>query len=123
MTDTYVECLVKTKARPVMTFLKYLTITLAALIGVVSLFILGNFIGFLLAFILGVVAYFISINSEIEYEYLYLDKEISVDKIMSQTRRKKVATYEVDKMQIFAPINSYKLDEYKNEISNKVKII
>ncbi len=62
----------------------------------------------------GVGAYFVTMNSSIEYEYLYLDKEITVDKIMNKTKRKKVAVYELDKIEIMAPIKSYHLDDYKN---------
>ena len=49
-----------------------------------------------------------------EYEYLYLDKEITVDRVFHKSRRKRFATYEVDKIEIMAPIKSYHLDGYKN---------
>ena len=52
--------------------------------------------------------------TDIEYEYLYLDKEISVDKIMAKTRRKKVTTIDVNKIEIMAPEKSYQLDSYRN---------
>jgi hypothetical protein len=52
--------------------------------------------------------------TDVEYEYLYLDKEITVDKIMAKTRRKKVATLDVNKVEIMAPVKSYQLDNYRN---------
>ena len=75
--------------------------------------LLGTFAAMIIGIVCGVGAYFVSQQADIEYEYLYIDKEISIDKIMGQSRRKRVATYEVDRMEILAPMNSYHLDEYR----------
>lgn len=64
--------------------------------------------------VLGVLDYFVFQLTDIEYEYLYLDKEISVDKIMAKTRRKKLTTISVDKIEIMAPEKSHQLDSYRN---------
>ena len=50
----------------------------------------------------------------LEYEYLYLDKEITIDKVMAKSKRKKVAKYEVERMEILAPIKSWHMDGFKN---------
>ncbi len=111
MNETYVECLVKRKTPIYMVFLKILSMVLAAC------FVLVGFV-FLPALIIGVLigvgAYFLYLNADLEYEYLYVDKEISVDKVMAKTRRKRVATFDVGKMEIMAPIKSWHLDNYKN---------
>ena len=39
---------------------------------------------------------------------------------MAQTRRKKVATFEVERMEILAPIKSYRLDNYKNRTCKEI---
>ena len=113
MGDTYVECLVARKSSAVLTFLKFFLIMMTV---VFLLFGMGT--GYILALILAVVtgvgAYFATMNANIEYEYLYLDKEIGVDKVMAKSRRKKVGTYSVEKMEIFAPLNSHRLDSYRN---------
>lgn len=119
MNDTYVECLVSRETKGIMKFLKYLLIILAVLLFFGS-FLIGFAFGLILAIACGVGAYFLSIYSDVEFEYLYVDRQISVDKIYSKQKRKKVATYEVDKMEIFAPVFSYKLDDYKNR---DVKVI
>ena len=49
-----------------------------------------------------------------EFEYLYVDREISVDKIFNKTRRKRAEKFELDRIEIFAPINSWHLDGVKN---------
>ncbi len=111
MNETYVECLVKKKTPMYMAFLKILSMVLAVC------FVLVGFV-FIPALILGVVigvgAYFLYLNADLEYEYLYVDKEITVDKVMAKTKRKRVAVFDVGKMEILAPIKSWHLDNYKN---------
>ena len=41
-------------------------------------------------------------------------KELSVDKIMAKSKRKRVGTYSLDRMEVFAPVYSYHLDNFKN---------
>lgn len=69
---------------------------------------------FIAVIALGVFDYFIFQWTDIEFEYLYLDKEISVDKIMAKTRRKKLLTIDVNKIEIMAPEKSHQLDSYRN---------
>ena len=113
MNDTYVECLVKVEPKAYKKFFKYLLIILTAIIGLLSL-ATGILIGFILAIVLGVIAYFVSLNTDIEYEYLYVDRQITVDKIMLKSKRKRVGVYDVDKIEAMGPINSYQLDNFKN---------
>lgn len=113
MTETYVECLVARQTKPIMKFLKYLLITLAVLVGLFA-FMVGSTLLIIVAMGIGVGAYFVSTGSDIEFEYLYVDKQISVDKVFGKARRKTVAKYDVEKLEIMAPINSHQLDSYKN---------
>lgn len=112
MSETYVECLVKAKAKMGMKLLKYL------LIGLTVIFVLLALVGIILAIIPGVItgvgAYFVTLYSDLEYEYLYLDKELVIDKVLAKSKRKRVATYQVERMEILAPFHSYHLDNYKN---------
>lgn len=111
MTETYVECLVARKTKPIMNFLKFFLISLTVVIGLGSL-LFNLFFGFIIAIVLGVVAYYYSLNCDLEYEYLYVDKQISIDKVMAKTKRKAVAKYDVDKMEILAPLKSHELDKF-----------
>lgn len=112
MSETYVECLVKAKSKMGMKLLKYL------LIGLTVIFVLLALMGIILAIIpgaiTGVASYFVTLYSDLEYEYLYLDKELVIDKVMAKSKRKRVATYQVERMEILAPLHSYHLDSYKN---------
>lgn len=112
MSDTYVECLVKKKQSMIAKILKGLLFALTVVFGVATL--LFGFVPFVAAVICGVAAYLINYFTDIEYEYLYLDRELVVDKVMAKSRRKRVATYSVDRMEILAPVKSYHLDGYKN---------
>lgn len=112
MSESYVECLVKAKTSVMASLLKILLIAVA----VICFF--GVFLGISIAFIPMILAaagaYFVNLRSDLEYEYLYLDKELVVDKVMAKSRRKRVATYGLDRIEILAPIKSYRLDNYKN---------
>ncbi len=111
MSDTYVECLVKAKAPMWGRFLKILLILLTAVFAVAMLLMPY---AILLAVAAGVGAYFSGYLTDVEYEYLYLDKELVVDKVMAKSKRKRIATYTVDRIEILAPIKSYHLDNYRN---------
>lgn len=112
MSETYVECLVKAKQKTGMKLLKYLLIGLTVVFGLLAL--MGFVMALIAAVITGVGAYFVNLYSDLEYEYLYLDKELVIDKVMAKSKRKRVATYQLDRMEILAPIHSYQLDNYKN---------
>lgn len=111
MSDIYVECLISAKKS---TLAKVLTVVLIVLTVV---FVLAMFLApalMLLAVATGIGAYFVNLYSNVEYEYLYLDKELTVDRILAQSKRKRVASYSLDRMEIFAPIRSWHLDNFKN---------
>lgn len=115
MSDTYVECLVKAKTSMLGKFCKMILIMLSALC-VMAMFVIPPIMFFLLigAIATGAGAYFVNLFTDLEYEYLYLDKELVVDKVMAKSKRKRVATYQLDRMEILAPVRSYHLDNFKN---------
>ena len=120
MNETYVELLVKRKKSMLMALLKTLTTMLAVCFGIFG-FGFMNLPALLITVVMGVAAYFISMNAEIEYEYLYVDKELTVDKIMAKSKRKRVATYDMTKIEILAPERSHRLDSYRNNTRYKMK--
>lgn len=117
MNETYVEVLVKRKTPIIMSFLKILTIMIA-----VCFVLLGAVFGpaIIIGVVMGIAAYFIYLNADVEYEYLYVDRELTVDKIMAKSKRKRIASFDMGKMEVLAPINSHQLDSYKNR---KVKVV
>lgn len=111
MSETYVECLVARKPSTILSFLKILLIMLTVVFVLIGAIFLP---GLVVAAITGVGAYFATMNANVEYEYLYLDREVSVDKVMAKSRRKKAGSYSMEQMEIFAPLNSHRLDSYRN---------
>lgn len=112
MSDTYVELLIKKPELKTAAWLYKIIIGLGAV-----LFLLGFFMHFMysiagfLVLVAGVI-YYLMTSPCIEYEYLYLDKELFVDKIKNQSKRKKVAVYDITTMEVMAPKGSYRLDSY-----------
>ncbi len=117
MNETYVEWLVKKKTPAYMAFLKILTIMLAVCFIVVGFLFLP---ALLIGVVMAVAAYFVYLNADLEYEYLYVDKELTIDKVMAKSRRKRVAVFELDKMEIVAPVKSWHLDNFKNRSDKEV---
>ena len=106
--DTYKELLIKRKRSVIGTISKFILIIFAVLAIMYS-----PLLGLVIAAVLLAAAYFVNLNSDIEYEYLYVDKELSIDKIMAKSKRKKVATYDIEKVEIVATKGSHQLDSYE----------
>ncbi len=109
--ETYVECMVKRKPNSLLTVLKYVLGAVAVVSFVLGM---GSLIAIVITLAAGALAYFVHLNASLEYEYLYVDKQLTVDKILAKTRRKKVDTLDLNQMEILAPVKSWHLDEYKN---------
>ena len=94
MSETYVECLVKKKSNTGMVFLRMLTTIMAVAFILIGLIIWP---ALLIGVAMGVAAYFVYLNAD-----------------LAKSKRKKVAKYEVERMEILAPIKSWHMDGFKN---------
>lgn len=112
MSESYVECLIKHKTPTVKVFLRILFTVLTVLFAL--LIFMAGFLALIMAVVCGVLSYFMTLEGNVEYEYLYVDREISIDKISGQKRRKTIEKLNTEKIEILAPVNSWHLDEYKN---------
>ena len=110
MGDTYKEILVKRKKSIIYVIIKFVLIFIA-----IALILYPTLLGVLMAAIVLFVAYLVHLNSDIEFEYLYLEKELSIDRIMAKSKRTSVATYQLEKMEIIAVEGSHHLDSYKSK--------
>ncbi len=59
---------------------------------------------------MGVAAYFIWLECEVDYEYDYVEKELRISKIQRKSNRKELATYDLNQLEIMAPARSHELD-------------
>ena len=117
MSELYTEVMVPKKPSGKDQAIKFALIfftVLFALAGLVLMPIL--LIG---AVILGIVDYIFLPRLNVEFEYLYVNGELEVDRIFSKSRRKRAASYDLSSMEIMAPWNSHRLDSYKNNRSLK----
>lgn len=55
------------------------------------------------------------LESAVDFEYVYVDKELRIAKIMQKQRRKELAVYDLTQMEVLAPVGSYHLDGFKNK--------
>lgn len=112
MNETYYEILVPKKKS---TLCKVGQIVTAIMAGVFAFFfLLGMLWSILLAAACGVACYFLSLYGNVEYEYLYVDKELQIDRILAKNSRKRMETLDLNQMEILAPIRSHELDPYRN---------
>ena len=112
MNESYKELLVKREKGVKEALIRAACVALTVVAGLLTL-MTGKITFFIIVVVLGVLDYFVFQWTDIEFEYLYLDKEISVDKIMAKTRRKKLLTIDVNKIEIMAPEKSHQLDSYR----------
>ena len=87
MSDLYSECLVKKEPTSKDAAVKYGLIALIVLFVAAGLFLLPILL--IGAVALGVAAYFIIPGTDLEYEYLFVNGELDIDKIMAKSKRRK----------------------------------
>lgn len=111
MNETYAEYLVKRKTPPyayvlnaVLGFITLISIFLALTTGVLAV---------ILMFVCGFVTYLSYRNTRIEYEYLFVTGQLSIDKILGKATRKKAFECSMEEIQIIAPSDSHVLNDYK----------
>ena len=119
MSESYVECLIKSKDNTTAKALRVLFIVLAV-VSVAAIFYFGQSLIFIATILFGVGAYIASRYVHVEYEYLYLDKELVIDRIYNQAKRKRIGTYSFDKVAVIAPVKSYHLANF-GKLSDKPK--
>ncbi len=118
MKESYVEYMVARKPHPLALLIKVFVYALVAVFLFLGFWLSGWLL--LVAIGLGIVAYIFLPELDLEFEYLYLDKEITIDKIIAKQRRKRVAVLDLNKMEFLAPYTSHELDSYKaRKVSEK----
>lgn len=117
MQNSYVEQIIKRKDP---------AYAMPAKVGAVVLCMLGFMIsmatwyGFVLLIAAAVLTYFVWLNMKVEYEYLYIDGDFSVDKILNKTKRKKVLESGKADLIMVAPKDS---SDAKDAIGQNVKVM
>ncbi|MCQ2518706.1 MAG: DUF6106 family protein [Lachnospiraceae bacterium] len=83
------------------------------LISVPVTFIFGPLV-LVATIVFGILSYVLFFRRmTVEYEYTYMDKELTIDRIYNQSSRKTVEVLDLNKMEVLARENSRFLDSYK----------
>lgn len=117
MSDLYTEVLVEKKFTGKDMAVKVILIFLTVLAAIAGILIHPVILIVALAF--GIADYFLIPRLNVEYEYLYVNGELDIDKVFSKQKRKKAGSYTLSKMEIMAPLNSHQLDSYRNNTNIK----
>lgn len=112
MNEAYYEILVARKKSSALKIAQLVAAFLAVFFAVIMF--LGMIWGIVPAAALAAASYLISLYNMVEYEYLYVDKELQIDRILAKSKRKRVETLDLNELVVLAPVRSHELDRYRN---------
>ena len=110
MGDFYTEQLVKRQKASSTTLIKAILIILTVLSVVLIFMIPFGIIGPVIMIALDV---FLFRSMDVEYEYLFVNGSLDIDKIMAKQKRKRVFEMNVRDMEVLAPTGSIELQQYQ----------
>lgn len=111
MNDSYAEWLIKRKV-PFYAYILNAVLSVITAISVILAFTTGV-LAVILMFACAGALYLSYRNTRLEFEYLYVDNQLSVDKILGRAARKKFFECNMEEIQIIAPSDSHVLNEYR----------
>lgn len=114
MKDVYVEWLVNRRPSKVFKALKALCIVVIVLVAAAFLLTFNVFL------MVGVVAmgfatHYANSFTKVEYEYIYVNGDMAVDRILNKSSRKRLIVFDMSKVEIVAPLGSPKLDGFAHK--------
>ena len=114
MKDVYVEWLVNRRPGKVFKALKALCIVVLVLVAIAFLLTFNVFL------MVGVVAmgfatHYANSFTKVEYEYIYVNGDMAVDRILNKSSRKRLIVFDMSKVEIVAPLGSPKLDGFAHK--------
>lgn len=114
MNDSYIEVLVK-KKMPVSYKAAMVLLILVTIGFFLSFFLFKNILLPVAGIVLCIADYFVFFFMDLEYEYLFLDGSLQIDKIMSKQKRKQYLDLNLDKLEAAAPKGSVHLEGFRNQ--------
>ncbi len=111
MSDFYTEQLVKKQTTMKDVFIKALLVALA----IVSVFVVLMFpVAIIVPVIVIAVVVVLIRRLDVEYEYLYVNGDLDIDKIMHKAKRKRVFSMNINSMELLAQEGADELSQYRN---------
>ena len=105
MGDTYVEQLVKKESSGSQVGLRVLTIAVSFFVTYICMVWIG-IIALIPLFALAYLVYYVFQMTSIEYEYIFVNGDLTIDAIFGGNKRKTVASYDLKKCELLAPVTS-----------------
>lgn len=110
MDDFYTEQLIKKQTDMKDVLVKAVLVALT-IVSALSIFM----------FVFGIIALIVMIivdvimfpRLKVEYEYLFVNGDLDIDKIMNKSKRKKIFSVTADQLEMLAPVGSIELMQYK----------
>lgn len=110
MDDFYTEQLIK-KQRDTKDTIKKTGMIIVTVLSVLLAFITP--LGIILPILLIVADVLVLRNLNVEYEYVFVNGDLDIDKIMNKSRRKRMFSVDADQMELLAPVGAVELMQYK----------
>ena len=107
-----IEIVVNRKTSTLIKFANILLIMLA--VAFVLLAFVAGIIPFIIAIACAIGVYFVGMETQVDYEYSLVDRELRIAKIMKKSRRKDMGKFDLEKLEILAPVTSHELDSYNH---------
>ncbi len=121
MGDTYVEHMVKVKTSNTQMIIRMITLVGCIFVAYLALIILGITFAVIAIFGLAYLVYYIFIMTNLEYEYVLVNGDLTIDCIYGKSKRKKAAKFDVAKCEMIAPVESTYVAGYnRNENMKKM---
>lgn len=112
MNDIFLEVLVERK-RDIFAMIMKVLFGILTVLSLLAMFMTP--IALVAVVLFGGASYFFHMQELVEFEYSYVNRELSIDKIIAKSSRKHIGDFDVDKMEVGAMEKSYHLDEYRNQ--------
>lgn len=113
MNEAYAEWLVKRKTSALAIGLKAVMIVLCVFALFIAISPVFGIFGMIILLAVGAAAFLVFRNSEVEYEYLYVTSQLTIDRIYGRAKRKKAWESSMDEIKIIAPTGSYLLKDHE----------
>lgn len=110
MSDFYTEQLIKKQADVKDLVIKAVLVAIA-IVSVLTVFIFP--VGLILPIIIIACVWFLMSRLNVEYEYLYVNGDLDIDKIMNKSKRKRIFSTNAEEMELLAPADSPRLDQFR----------
>ncbi len=119
MDNRYVEKLVSKKTEISAIVLRISVLVVALFFSYVIASLIGFVYGLIAIFFLGYLTWYVFFMTSVEYEFVLVNNELTIDKIYGKNKRKTQQTVDVSKCEVIAPIESTYVSGYHRNTQMK----